>query len=147
LPVDDVIMISQRSRPLPTRRLRRSRGFTLIEVLVSLLVFSVGILGMAGFQAVSTRTSVDASERNRAALLANDLIAKMWEARSATLDDDVVQAWNDRVAEDLNAGVGVVTELNDDVDSVLIKITWSSVVRDKATSTYITEFAMPPDTE
>jgi len=142
-------MISQRLRPLPSGRLRaRARGFTLIEVLVSLLVFSVGILGMAGFQAMSTRSSVDASERSRAALMANEMIAKMWEAHSTTLDDDAKKEWDARLEEALNKdAVGVVTPLNDDIDAVLITITWPSVARDSATSTYITEFAIPPYTE
>jgi type IV pilus assembly protein PilV len=148
LPVDDVIMISQRPRPLTTRSLRRARGFTLIEILVSLLLFSVGILGMAGFQAVSTRTSVDASERSRAALMANEMIAKMWEARSTSLEEDALEEWGERLKEALNKdAVGVVTPLNDDIDAVLITITWPSVARDSTTSTYITEFAIPPYTE
>jgi type IV pilus assembly protein PilV len=124
-----------------------ARGFTLIEILVSLLVFSVGILGMAGFQAMSTRNSVDSSERSRAALLANELVAKMWEARSTSLDDDVLDDWKSRLTAGLNKGDVEITELKDSANSVLITITWASVVRDNATSTYITEFAMPPDTE
>ncbi|MGM9488807.1 type IV pilus modification protein PilV [Ideonella sp. YS5] len=135
------------SRPARTR----ARGFTLIEVLVSLLVFSVGILGMAGLQAMSTRTSVDASERSRAALMANELIAQMWQARDTSLSEDVVQAWGDRLADTTVSGLldgkGVITELDDAAGSVLITITWTSPVRDNVTSTYITEFAMPPDTE
>jgi hypothetical protein len=47
----------------------------------------------------------------------------------------------------LNKGEAEITELKDSANSVLITITWTSVVRDNATSTYITEFAMPPDTE
>jgi type IV pilus assembly protein PilV len=148
-------MISTHSRR-PTRRRARAaaRGFTLIEVLVSLLVFSVGILGMAGFQALATRNSVDASERNRAALMANELVAAMWQAHSTKLDDDAIEAWGDRLADSKVSGLldgkGVITELKDDVEGVLITITWTSVVRDQATSTYITEFAVPPypeDTE
>ena len=140
-------MNSMHRRHSPGRMRARARGFTLIEVLVSLLVFSVGILGMAGFQAMSTRNSVDASERSRAALMANELVAKMWEARSTTLGDDVVEAWKSRLTDALNQGDAEITALEDDANSVLIKITWTSVVRDSATSTYITEFAMPPDTE
>ena len=142
------MMIPMPSRRPPRRRTRATaRGFTLIEILVSLLVFSVGILGMAGFQAMATRNSVDASERGRAALLANELVAKMWEARSTSLDDDVLDDWKSRLTEGLNKGEAEITELKDSANSVLITITWTSVVRDNATSTYITEFAMPPDTE
>lgn len=144
-------MISMHRRRSPGRMRARARGFTLIEVLVSLLVFSVGILGMAGFQAMATRNSVEASERSRAALMANELVAAMWQAHSTKLGEDVVKAWEERLADSKASGLldgkGVVAELNDDVDAVLITITWTSVVRDQATSTYITEFAMPPYTE
>jgi type IV pilus assembly protein PilV len=142
-------MSTLRSRRTPSRLARtRARGFTLIEIMVSLLIFSVGILGMAGFQAMSTRSSVEASERSRAALMANEMIAKMWEAHSTKLDDEAKKKWDERLQEALNdEAVGVVTRLNDDVDAVLIKITWPSVARDSTTSTYITEFAIPPYTE
>lgn len=135
------------------RRLRRraGRGFTLIEVLVSLLIFSVGILGLAGFQAQVTRNSVDASERGRAALMANELIAAMWQARSSTPNPADLAAWQQRVADPkvlgLPGGEGEITQLDDDINAVLITITWSSVVRGGQTSTYMTEFALPPDTE
>lgn len=42
----------------------------MIEVLVSLLIFSFGLLGMAGMLARSLTISIDAEDRNRAALLA-----------------------------------------------------------------------------
>lgn len=136
-------------RPPGHRGRNAARGFTLIEVLVSLLVFSVGILGMAGFQAMSTRNAVDASERGRAALMANELVAKMWQARSTALDDAEVEAWKERLQEDagLNEGDATITEIDDDIGTVMIEITWKSVMREGATSTYFTEFAMPPDTE
>jgi type IV pilus assembly protein PilV len=130
---------------------RAARGFTLIEVLVSLLVFSVGILGLAGLQAQFTRNSVDASERNRAALMANELVAAMWQAGGTTLTTDVEEAWKKRVADPkvlgLPDGTGEVDSMADDVGTVLITITWASVVRGGQTSTYVTEFAFPPETE
>lgn len=128
-----------------------SRGFTLIEVLVSLLVFSFGILGLAGFQALVTRHSVEASERSRAALMANELVAEMWTAQSTSLDEATVAAWAARVEDQevlgLPDGQGEITQLDDENGTVLIQITWTSVVRGNETSTYMTEFALPPFTE
>lgn len=128
-----------------------SRGFTLIEVLVSLLVFSLGILGLAGFQALVTRHSVEASERGRAALMANELVAEMWKAQSTSLDEAAIEAWAARVEDPevlgLPDGDGEITELDDESGTVLIRITWTSVVRGNETSTYLTEFALPPFTE
>ena len=61
---------------LPHRR--RVRGFSLIEVLVSIVVFAVGVLSFLGLQARSVRLSTEAQNRNIAALLANDLVSRMW---------------------------------------------------------------------
>jgi type IV pilus assembly protein PilV len=137
----------------PTPRLRApartaSRGFTLIEVLVSLLVFSLGVLGLAGFQALLTRQSAEASERGRAALMANELVAEMWKARDTSLDDATLAAWEARVEDPeilgLPDGKAEITELDDEEGAVLIQITWTSVVRGNETSTYMTELAIPP---
>jgi type IV pilus assembly protein PilV len=49
------------------------RGMALIEVLVSLLLFSFGVLGLIGLEARSVNFSVDAEDRNRAALIANEI--------------------------------------------------------------------------
>ena len=51
---------------------------TLIEVLVSLLIFSFGFLGLIGMQARAVQLSTDAEDRSRAALLANDIVTTMW---------------------------------------------------------------------
>jgi type IV pilus assembly protein PilV len=50
----------------------------LIEALIALLIFSVGILGIVGLQASAVNTSADAKYRSEAALLANELIGRMW---------------------------------------------------------------------
>lgn len=135
------------SRRSQGMRRRGTRGFTLIEVLVSLLIFSFGILGLAGFQALVTRNSVEASERGRAALMANELVAEMWKERSTALSDTAMERWKSRVEDPtvlgLPDGDGEVIGLEDDIGAVLIKITWKSVVRGGETSTYVTEFAFP----
>lgn len=61
------------------------RGVTLIEVLVSVLIVSFGILGIVALQARAIQFSVDADDRNRAAMFADDLAAQMRLARSTTL--------------------------------------------------------------
>ncbi len=56
---------------------QRQRGFSLIEVLVSILVFSLGVLGLVSLQATSMRMSSDARYRADAAFLADQLFARM----------------------------------------------------------------------
>lgn len=57
---------------------RRSiRGFTLLEVLIALLIFSLGLLGMAGLLTVSVKTNHSAYLRTQAFLLAQDMADRM----------------------------------------------------------------------
>lgn len=60
----------------PTRR-RTAQGFTLIEVLVAILVFSLGILAVVNLQASAVKMSTDAQQRAEATYLADQLLARM----------------------------------------------------------------------
>ena len=59
------------------RRYNRQRGFGLIEVLITLLVFSVGVLAVAGLQAISKKNNFDSLQRTTAASLAESIIASI----------------------------------------------------------------------
>ena len=65
-------------------RRRRQSGFTLIEVMVSILIFAFGILGLVGLQASAIRFSTDAQQRAEATFLADQLLARMLIADPAT---------------------------------------------------------------
>lgn len=55
----------------------RQRGLSMIEVLVAIVIISLGLLGMAGLQAASLRSSQSAFYRAQAAQLANDMAERM----------------------------------------------------------------------
>jgi len=55
----------------------RQKGFTLIEVLVSLVILSLGLLGLAALQANSTRFNHDAHVRSIAVSQVNTMIDRM----------------------------------------------------------------------
>ncbi len=86
-------------RKFPLHRKQRApqRGVTLIEVLVSVLIMSFGILGVVALQARAIQFSLDADDRNRAALFADDLAAQMRLARSTTLPAAQLAAFESRV--------------------------------------------------
>jgi type IV pilus assembly protein PilV len=50
----------------------------LIEALIGLLIFSIGILAMMGMQAMAMRTTIDSKYRSEASFLANDIVGTMW---------------------------------------------------------------------
>jgi type IV pilus assembly protein PilV len=57
--------------------IRRDKGFTLIEVLVSVLILSLGLLGVAGLQTFSLRSNQSAFYRSQATAAAYDIIDRM----------------------------------------------------------------------
>ena len=50
----------------------------LLEVLIAILIFSLGILGVVGLQAIAVQQSTDARYRADAAQLVDRLIGQMW---------------------------------------------------------------------
>lgn len=56
---------------------RQQAGFTLIEVLVSALILSIGLVGVAGLQALSLKNNQSAYMRSQATSLAYDLADRM----------------------------------------------------------------------
>ncbi|ABE50786.1 conserved hypothetical protein [Methylobacillus flagellatus KT] len=55
-------------------------GAILLEGLIAILVFSMGILAIIGLQAASMKTVSDAQYRLEASYLANRLVASIWTA-------------------------------------------------------------------
>lgn len=64
----------------------RQRGATLIEVLVAMLVLSVGLLGLAGMQMTALKSNQSAYYRSQATVLAYDIIDRMRANRTQALN-------------------------------------------------------------
>jgi type IV pilus assembly protein PilV len=125
-------------------------GFLLLEVVAALLLFSLGLLGMVQLQARASQLSVDAEDRSRAALLANEMVASMWGQRNLTVDDATLQAWQKKAADpkagglpDGRAQVTLVTPR-----LAVISIGWKADLRladqaDGRVHRYVTQVVMP----
>lgn len=76
--------------PMRSRRQALPPGVALIDVLVAVLVFAVGVLAVVGLQGTATLQSSQARYRAEATLLANALIARMWltDRQVATLQNN-----------------------------------------------------------
>jgi len=59
------------------KRASNDKGFSLIEVLVTLLVLTVALLSAASLQVLSKRSNFDAAQRTTAAHLAEDLLERL----------------------------------------------------------------------
>lgn len=54
-----------------------SAGFTLLEVLVAVLLLSIGLLGLASLQAWGLRATGNATYRSQATVLANEMVERI----------------------------------------------------------------------
>jgi type IV pilus assembly protein PilV len=109
----------------------RAAGLTMVEILIALVVISIGLLGVAGLHAMSLRNNYDALMRSHASALAADIIDRMRANASAvvvgsdydnlgfgaapTVEEDSVQAlvdmseWKETLEAQLPEGDGDIT--------------------------------------
>lgn len=57
-------------------------GVILLEALIGILIFSIGILGLMGLQAASIKSTTEARYRSEAGYLASQIVGRMWADRS-----------------------------------------------------------------
>ena len=65
----------------------RQQGVMMIEALLGILIFSVGILAILGLQAMSIKNTIDAQYRTEASFLANQVIGTMWTECGVTCNN------------------------------------------------------------
>lgn len=119
-------------------------GFTLVEVLVTLIILSVGLLGIAALHSASLRNNLDSALRSQASALAADIADRMRANRNAavggaynlglgdstpvltgspTLAQRDLNAWRTQLAQVLPGGTGAV-EISVATDVCLITVQW-----------------------
>ncbi len=57
---------------------KREDGVMLLEALIAILIFSIGILAVVGMQATTIKNVTDSKHRTEAAFLTNKLLSQMW---------------------------------------------------------------------
>ncbi|TNC82248.1 MAG: type IV pilus modification protein PilV [Oleiphilus sp.] len=127
---------TRQSRRVAVPMAHRQAGFSMIEVLVTILIFAIGLLGVASLQTTGMRMVRDGGQLGQAAMLAASMADKMRsnaagdtyvdvdggarECENADLDADppeegcsVAQEdifdWNDEIEDFLPGGSGTVT--------------------------------------
>ena len=102
----------------------------LLESLIAMLIFSVGILAVIGMYGRAIGNSAEAKYRSDASMLANELIGKMWVSNRtpATLQADF--------QGDAGTGGSAYTAFTDDAQAALpgVAQNWPTVTVDPATS-------------
>ncbi|BBP01206.1 type IV pilus modification protein PilV [Sulfuriferula nivalis] len=79
----------------------RQKGFTLLEVLVTMVIMSIGLLGLAALMASSLRNNHSSYQRTQAAFLAYDIIDRMRVNR--------IMAVNSSAASNYNVAIGAAS--------------------------------------
>lgn len=111
--------------PAPRQRFRQS-GVSLTEVLVTIVVLSVGLLGLSGLQLGSMQATNSAAQRYEATLLAGEILERMRanpvQARDGLYDIDVGEdpGGGNRAADDLAAWKARLGALPEGDGSVLV---------------------------
>ncbi|HSP31767.1 MAG TPA: type IV pilus modification protein PilV, partial [Halomonas sp.] len=72
-------------RPVSMSLPKKQRGFTMLEVLVSMIVIAIGLLGYAGLQATSMKNGNTAYLRSQATMLSHDIVERMRVNRAVAL--------------------------------------------------------------
>lgn len=77
-------------------------GFMMIEVLVAILLFSIGLMGLIALQTTATQNATIAEYRTIASGLSNELVTQMWikntaDPASSALSTEIT-TWKAKVA-------------------------------------------------
>jgi type IV pilus assembly protein PilV len=100
----------------------RQRGATLIEVLIAVVVLSIGLLGLAGLQVTSVQSNHSAYQRSQASLLANDLADRMRANRTEALTNAYVADYADSSSSHTVSGTRAEIDLAEWLNNLALKL-------------------------
>ena len=127
---------------------RNQRGVALLECLMALLIFSIGLLGLLGLEARVMNTSGNSENRNRAAMFASELASQMWlnnTVTPGTADYTTLKASvNDQTKGGLPGGVVTVVPVAGTTNAVDITVTWQETADTTGTSSKLTTRVILP---
>ena len=119
-------------------RSNKSKGFSLVEVLVALVILSISLLALAGLMIQSTKNSSWGSHITEAATLAQDRLEALRAVRPQT---DIPEGVNN---DQVTAASGIVytrtwtvtTNATSTLRTIAITITWTDSVPHTITITH-----------
>jgi type IV pilus assembly protein PilV len=103
------------------------RGVALLECLMALLIFSVGLLGLLGLEARVMGISTNSENRSRAAMLASEVASQMWLHNTVVATDPAIVAAKANAANQslggLPGGAVAITQIGT-TNAADITVTW-----------------------
>lgn len=76
-------------KPLHNRRQRDQQGTVLLEAMIAVVIFSMGILALVGLQAAMVKNTSEAKYRAEASFIAQQKLGEMWVGGVALADHEV----------------------------------------------------------
>lgn len=107
--------------------LQRQRGVSLIEVLVTVVILSVGLLGVAAMQAFSLQSGQAAFQRTQATTIAYEISDQLRANRSRMLGGGAMPGlaeWQNWASQMLPAGTVAITG-PDGNGEVTVTVSWT----------------------
>ena len=117
--MNDLIHISRPNAFTGRQAVKGQQGIVLLESLIAILIFSMGILALMGLQAAMIGNTTDAKYRADAAYIAKQRLGEMW-ADPTNLASFVES--NTNISAQLPNGTRTVTLPN--ATEVLVLVTW-----------------------
>jgi type IV pilus assembly protein PilV len=110
----------------PTPQSAPQGGYVLLEALIAILVFSIGILAMVGMQSASARYVTDAKFRSTAGYLVSQCLGQLWGADRSTLTKSTACASATDLPELPKGSARTVTVTDDGAAgySATVTVTW-----------------------
>jgi type IV pilus assembly protein PilV len=97
---------------------RAQRGFTLIEILVTVVLISVGLLGVAALQLTTLRSNQESYVRSQASVLASDILDRI-RANPLQFREEAYDADFDELGEAGTQANRDLAEWQDTIDRIL----------------------------
>jgi type IV pilus assembly protein PilV len=136
-------------RAQSSSRARGQQGVMLIEALVAILIFTLGVIALMGLQANSIAQMSAAKYRTDASYLVSQIMGRMWVDQPNITSYQSAgyigrQGWDGLVAATLPAGAGTITVTGlPPNQQVTVTITWK-MPEDPVTHSYGTTEVMNP---
>lgn len=146
------------------------KGFSLVELLVALVVASIGLLGVATLSLQATRYNLDAKLRHQATMLASDMADRIranpenaltnYLTASVTAQDNSCDSaacteaeraeqdifeWNAMIANELPNGAGGIAVDTVDATKLEIEVSWDELAGNFVDTSIATTNPIPRD--
>ena len=120
-------MMNTRRYKVDSAQTKRQQGIALLESLIALLIFSMGILALAGLQGFMLKGASEAKNRSDASVIAQRRVAMMWtDAKDTPAALSAAYAEVNTAVPDLPNGLRT-TAFNALVpDEVTVTVTWQA---------------------